>query len=115
MNKYIRLKDKIVETVAEDSECYYFNKLKKFVYKDEGYKTSDFIEKLCDKYVVEDDSGEPFFCEDIEELKFWFNYNRKRQFKTNNCYCAIWVKGEHDEPILKPVAKINDEGMLVLI
>lgn len=52
MNKYIRLKDKIVKIEAEDDECYYFNKLKKFVYKDEDYKIADTIEELCDEFVI---------------------------------------------------------------
>lgn len=108
MPNYIRLKNRIAKIEAEDSECYYFNKLKKFVYKDEGYKTANTPEELCDEFVR--------ICErfNIREL---LNKQEKedllnRKLKTNKItyfYGAIWTsKG------IIYVAKMNNEGVFKL-
>lgn len=106
--KYIRLKNKIVKVDAEDSECYYFNKLKKFVYKDEGYKTADTIEELCDVFVIVKDS---------EGIEFWKNFkllkNHSHHIIENdfdNIYGAIWT----DKGLIY-VAKLNKEGGFELL
>lgn len=116
--KYIRLKNKIVKIEDEDSECYYFNKLKKFVYKDEGYQIADTIEELCDEVVCEqthtlmrpyfkkhDDEGFP----DETYHEGIVNAIRKGHFNAKNFdwFGAIWTTGDNGEPILKSVTKLK--------
>jgi len=109
MSKYIRLKDRIAKVDAEDSECYYFDNLKKFVYKDEGYKVADNVKDLCNTFVFDSGEEEPLICT-YEELVYWFKHSKEQQYKTRNCYGAIWTsKG------LIYVAKMNKDGVLELI
>ena len=107
--KYIRTADGIID--CEDSKWRH-----PATYPEQAYmyaitkKVAGTIEELCDMYVVDDGSNEPLICENFEELKYWFNYNKKQQCKTNNCYGAIWTsKG------LIFVAKLNKEGELELL
>ncbi len=87
--EYIRLKNKIVEIEAEDSECYYFNKLKKFVYKDEGYRVANTMKELCDVYVLDERlyykiEDLRLFIKQLKELNRWPDYLIKP-------YGAIWT------------------------
>ena len=108
-NKYIRLKDRIAKINAEDTECYYFDNLKKFVYKDESYKVSTVLKDLCDTFVFDGGEEEPLICT-YEELVYWFNHSKEQQYKTRNCYSAIWTsKG------LIYVTKMNKKGIFRLI
>ena len=111
--KYIRLKDEICEIDAEDSECYYFKNLKKFVYKDEDYKVDDTIEELCDEFVLENEikANSPYSLID----KKTFNEMKKTIAETikitnQSFYGAIWT----DKGLIY-VAKMNDKGELELI
>jgi len=83
-------------------------------------KQADTIEELCDEFVFEDSDGHYLcnFCEQtdldvgskFDELKYWFNYSKKQQYKIRNCYGAIWT----DKSLIY-VAKMNDKGELELI
>lgn len=77
-------------------------------------KESNTIEELCDEFVFDGGDGNPLLCS-YEELIYWFNYSKEQQFKTRNCYGAIWIKGEHNEPILKSVTKMNEKGEFELL
>lgn len=111
MSKYIRLKNKIVKIDAEDSECYYFNKLKKFVYKDEGYKIADTIEELCDNFMVEYANGEHMLFPAFYHLKRHHDLYNQDYHHVAGRYGCIWVAGKG----LIYVAKMNDKGELELI
>lgn len=70
---------------------------------------ADSIKELCDEFVFDDGDDVPLLCT-YEELIYWFNYSKKQQFKTRNCYGAIWT----DKGLIY-AAKMNDEGVLKLI
>ena len=68
---------------------------------------ADTIEELVDDFIAKKDYGKPFVIKRYEihsNLQFGFTI-----------YGAIWVVGENNEPILKPVAKMKEEGGLELL
>lgn len=97
---YIRTKYKIVEIKPFTS----------FDYEDVIVKQADTIEELCDMFIVDEGLETPMTCGNFEELKYWFDYNKRHQYRINNCYGAIWT----DKGLIY-VAKINDTGELELI
>ena len=128
---FIRIKgkdsDSVFEVVEEDNTTYrvkargnphhIYGKSKSWT---EVVAKADTIDKLCDEFVFEDSDGHYLcdFCEqtDIDvgskfgELKYWFNHSKEQQYKTRNCYGAIWT----DKGLIY-VAKMNEKGELELI
>lgn len=88
-------------------------------------KEADDIEKLFDEYVLENkdhtyqsllvksDDGDKLSFSDgsTKDVKNGW-YSDCSEYLKNGCtiYGAIVVRGKHDEPILKPVAKMKREG-----
>lgn len=75
---------------------------------------ADTIEELCDELVATNRGckclykpSEVFGCQDKEAVN--------ELIKSSLIYGAIWTKGEHGEPILKSVAKMNEKGDLELL
>lgn len=125
MNKYIRLENTIRELKIneEDSrnnvinyfycEFHYEDNTVRSLFEEEDlkkYKQADTIEELCDEFVFEGVDGKPFVCDNFSELIYWFNHSKEQQYKTRNCYGAIWTnKG------LIYVSKMNDKGEFELL
>lgn len=107
MSEYIRLEDKIAEIEAEDNECYYFNKLTNFVDKDEGYRTTNSVEDLCDYIVCKRDN---------KILVLYANLDIAIEVEGNDIgiYDEIYGAIETDKGLIY-VAKMNEEGELELI
>lgn len=76
-------------------------------------KEADTIEELCDEYIVVNASTgqwhRTFHWFDAKELKFWFGKEMPALVKEGkfDVYAAIMANGEHDEPVLKSVAKMK--------
>jgi len=111
--KYIRTKDgQIMKHPHPNAQV--------FTCRYEIEKVADTIEELCDEFVFEDSDGHFLcnFCEQtdldvgskFDELKYWFNYSEKQQYKIRNCYGAIWT----DKGLIY-VAKMNEKGELELL
>ena len=81
-------------------------------WKTEIISQADTIKELCDEFLIkEEPNDKPYLTHrSFEESK---NIVIGRKWKT--LYGAIWVEGEHGEPILKSVAKLNEEGDLKLL
>ena len=63
------------------------------------------IKELCDEFVMDKEIvTNDYNFEDLQAIGCIYNV-----------YGAIWTTGEHGEPILKSVAKINDKGELELL
>lgn len=81
-------------------------------YKDD-IKEADTIEELCDFYVVYEKgggfAGDYRIYKDLELAKY------SMDDRVSVLYGAILVLGIHGEPILKPVAQMNDKGKLELL
>lgn len=88
-------------------------------------KQADAIEELFDEYVLEskdhtyqsllvksDRSDKRSFAESFtEDVKDgWRSYCSTYLQSGYEIYGAVVVRGEHDEPILKPAAKMKEEG-----
>ncbi len=82
------------------------------------------IEELCDEFVI--DTGNRKYL--IHKGAYLGDFYKKDyiiigdenigpdcKVKIKNKYGAIWATGEHGEPILKSVAKMNNEGKLELL
>ena len=113
--KYFRTKDGRIKGYEDYCDIAYIYQML------DGIAASDTIEELFDEFII----GEPFnksfeithnntiirgIKESIEK-----GYYKKAKMKKPIVYGAIWVKGEHEEPILKSVAKMNDKGELELL
>ena len=113
--KYIRTNDGVFEVVEEKNSYFivekddiFFNdKLVCPVFKTSKYTGADTIEELIDDYVLSENNK---YCiiGDIEAREM-------AAYEYGKIYGAIWVLGEHDEPILKPVSEMNREGKLCLL
>lgn len=79
--------------------------------KEDIVKVVDAIEELCDEFVMNNEIivGSPRDGMNRLQLADYYAKNDK------NVFGAIWVKGVHNEPILKSVAKMNDKGELELL
>ena len=89
VSKYIRLKNKLAKVDAEDSECYYFNKLKKFIYKDEDYKTANTIAELCDCFVLKYEDSENYI---VYNDLYWAITKAHNSQTETTIYGAIWTR-----------------------
>lgn len=74
------------------------------------YLQADTIKELIDEFVVVDVNSYWTY----QALKFDLE-QLKESFDNVIIYGAIWIKGENGEPILKSVAKMNEEGNLELL
>ena len=99
MRKYIRLEDRITKINAEDNECYYFDKRKSFVYKDENYRISKDLKDLIDIYLIKSKDGYNEVIKNFEDMK-------KSIQKGDIVYGCIVNE------CVKPVAKLNRRGKL---
>ena len=75
------------------------------VYEHNVIKSSDELEDVCDAFIVihKELNG--------NHIIHRYNWLGKSEHKAGNeVYAAIWSKGDHDEPILKSVAKMNEKG-----
>ena len=126
--KYIRTKDgiynfeeennglpKMPERYGTSGNCSGFPYVK--INKNEDViKQSDNIEDLCDDFVLYDEEAQQYVT---LEKGFYhrFNIECKKALHLVNKYIygAIWIVGDNKEPILKSVAKMNNEGELVLL
>lgn len=83
-------------------------------------KQADTIKELCDCFVFKkeiyrkiekrnDLEGVPMIR--MFDIHFFDLYEDEWE----RIYGAIWVKGEHNEPILKSVAEMNEKGELELL
>lgn len=80
-------------------------------------KQADTLKELCDAFII---CEKPFYLKPYvwkESLEKLFSKNIINNIKSLSIevYGAIWVKGEYNEPILKPAAKMNDKGDLELL
>ena len=117
--KYIRTKDghiaECVEYYKEDGIFIikingkpYFS-----VFEENVLKQADTIEELCDEFVTVSPDYKPQTSKlPFDFLKEQMLHHMKIGWKL---YAAIWTKGKYDEPILKPVAELNDKGVLELL
>ena len=116
-SKYIRYKNVYNDNNEEILDTKYWEKMNDNSYATDGYtifdyeikKEADTIEELCDGFVFDDGDNPPLICT-YEELVYWFNYSKEQQYKTRNCYGAIWTEWG-----LKYVAQMDNEGVLRLI
>ena len=139
MPKYIRTKDRVygyipnvVSSIDYDKDVgaysiYYFNEDKgehleqdgkgghsmDSIWDEDIITQADDIKDLCDAFIIEEDNKRTVYLKEdnwtfdmIQDLGTWSG---------RTCYGSIWVKGTHGEPILKPVTKMNSEGVLKLI
>ena len=140
--KYIRTKDGIYEAteingmvVARGDVAYSCDIADvhfPIVFKEKDIiKQADTIDELCDEFVVKyTDNSMSVFCsqglirenghitfeETRLDLNEFLDYLIKEENETiKEIYGAIWIKGKHNEPILKSVAKTNEEGKLELL
>lgn len=94
----------------------------RLVHKKEVVKTANTIAKLCDDFIImEDKDSFALACYDSGDKTFYIK-NTDEEVSLSEClryeyelYGAIWIKGEHGEPILKAVAKLDDKGVLELL
>ena len=84
-----------------------FSFREEYIQRLEKCKQADTIEELCDEFV-----SDHFVCKDLKQL---LEYIKLGNVMGTQIYGAIWINGEHDEPILKSVAKMNDKGELELL
>lgn len=133
--RYVKTDDGIVELkrVATLGDDYYqigSNYVKKEDLDD--CEVADSIEGLCDAVIrVSIDNGKEHYTiyqgqlyslEDKDKahevnaiIKGLSYLNQVSREKTKAIYGAIIIKGEHDEPVFKAVAKLNDKGDLELL
>ena len=121
--KYIRTKD---GCITEGN--FEIGKTITTLYGDEPItkeNTADTIEELCDEIIfILEGSPIPYsapYQYDKERKTEWFKTETEIDIgfgfteKIKEMFLAIWTKGEHGKPILKPVAKMNDKGELELL
>lgn len=105
--KYVRTRDGRILRLNEVSEKFFEGKKIFLASTYEELKQADAIDELIDDFIAKKDYGKPFVIKRYEihsSLQFGFTI-----------YGAIWVVGEDNEPILKPVAKMNEKGKLELL
>lgn len=75
-------------------------------------KVANGTKELCDEIVVVDIDGRHLIIHyDVEQLRRYIkNLYRNGEDADFEVYGAAWVVGEHGEPILKSVAKLNKRG-----
>ena len=131
--KYLRTKDGIYKVIEdcgdwykvevpsskwdydEDNHCYYEDSKIDSIGKKDVIKQADTIEELCDEFVLvrENVSNERMkFYQCLYSRLCDTQFDRKPNDKV---YGAIWTTGEHGEPILKSVAKMNEEEKVCLL
>lgn len=119
--KYIRTKDKIYNTKELRAADYltdnpYVNKHGACIYKNTIISKADTIEELCDEFVMLclcDNNGNkqsPIIMQNLSLLIGCMDANYGYAI-----YGAIWTIGEHGEPILKAVARMNENGDFELL
>lgn len=127
--KYVRTKEGIFEYAGEEETCvgpvvvvdtkipdalYRFWKID----RDKIIKQSDNLEDLCDEFVLEEYSIVSDVLYSRERFIFLKDAIRN-QTATHKCYYKtygmMWVTLPDGSPLLKPVAKLNDEGVLCLV
>ena len=139
--KYIRTEDGKIYKIVDDFGTWTSNLISREIvekalsgnkwFKGLGLNTiaqADTIEELCDCIIVRNRSinkrfvySKNAFRKRVERNKTntWGRDNYEDRLKYlleyNDVYAAIWTKGKDDEPILKSVAKMNEEGELELI
>ena len=132
--KYIRTgKNDTWESVYEvigQQELYWVIKDDEFdglVPKCNVIKQSDKLEDLCDEFIIIIPAGISRIGTYYARYEGWGDFKWDwREFKEKNgddyrnyqilgAYGAIWVNGTEGEPILKSVAKMNDDGELELL
>ena len=69
-------------------------------------KEADTIEKLCDEFIVDANYKDKPYLYDRDEPVNSPEFTSEDEV----VYGGIWTTGEHGEPILKPVAKLNEKG-----
>lgn len=119
MKKYIRTKGGVYEVQRDDENEN--SLIKEVVVIKDGELTclnkrgiiaqADTIDELCDEFVAEKYGNRITFpVEDRKtyETRYCVEYGW-------NIYGAIWTTGEHGEPILKSVARMNEKGELELL
>ena len=101
---YVRTPNSVKEIVC---------KIDRQTFKELGYKTSPTIDLLIDEIIVN-----KILLKDLNFREFNLPANQMAkdlaQFE-NDVYGAIWVSGDHNEPILKSVAKMTKEGLWVVL
>lgn len=119
--KYIRTKDEIYEIeqtlssgIIFNADCLYTdNELIYDIQTGFGIiAKANTIEELCDTWLIvpKERKFKPYLeptlsvFDDFEDV-----------LKCNDVYCAIWVFDSNGAPILKPVAKINNERVSKLL
>lgn len=117
--KYIRTKHNIFEVIEETDLVYRVigasrkrnNIYSKSKCNTEAVKSADTIEELIDEKIIIDANKKHIIVKtELEEI--WWKQHDKDFVK---CYAAIWIEGDNNEPILKSIAKVNNEGKLELI
>ena len=102
--KYIRTKDRVSRVDTKLSCKALYEYLIQFDnYKNDLVQTADTIEELCDVVVYVKEG----YDNHVEHIKDFQNRNKKLFDKDLIVYGAIWVEGEHNEPIIKSVAKMK--------
>ena len=111
---YIRTKDGLFKVLNENLGSVYSDYIQivndyALVKKEDIIKQSDLIEELCDEFIVIYKSGERINVDwsFVELLTALTNTDKLKNVKV--IYGALWLIGEHGEPILKPFAKTNEQ------
>lgn len=118
--KYIRTKYGIYEDAGTDAggwRCVRYKDFKIALSQDDDktVKEADTIEELCDAFILlNEDNGRRKICLPYEiglRARIYEGLGAVHQ----KIYGAIWIVGEHNEPILKSVAEMNEKGEMVLL
>ena len=123
--KYIRTKDGRIIKVAISKEEYekdyknsnvsYEEWFGCFCFNLDTIKVANTIEELCDELVVVQKDFRDLLNADTHCLQTLKKYYEINKIEILGIYGAIWITGEHGEPILKSVAEMNEKGELELI
>lgn len=117
--KYIKTKNNILDikdTIRTRDEKKLLNYDGEWV---DILKQVDTIEELCDEFIYENKVNNKYFlCFYNKVINRWCNrcsYWPLSEEEKKTIKGAIWTEGEHGEPILKAVARMNDKGELELL
>jgi len=127
--KYIRTEDNLYEIestfVDYKGKTIYQTVKNGIIDETEIVKVGDKIEEVCDEIIfILEGSPIPYsapYQYDRERKMEWFKIETEIDIgfgfteKIKEKFLAIWTKGEHSEPILKTVAKLNKESVVLVL
>lgn len=120
MKKYILTDDYEIYKVTEETTYRYQCRLNKreivSIPKQCVIKEECMIDELCDSFVCVSNEERNNFVNQYNSFRAMINDDFYKKYrKYYGFYGSIWIKGDSSEPILKPIAKINEKGELELL